>query len=508
MPVELVRPISAINSAWSTPTVTLIDDVVSEPSAGSGDNAYHFGDGGPTAQQWALGAPSNSGTITSAKLWVRLKFDSNSDGSVSGVRIRFNGTWYSGTLVNQPSSGAYGWASCTITGSYGALSGSAPAFELSYSGATIDGEIYVDVAYLDITYTAGPAERYAVATGLWSSTATWNGGTLPAVGDDVYANGFTVTVDSDRTANTVRTTAGTVAVAGGTFSLSNGVTLTLTGSGPNVIAGSSNCVTFAGNSPNQATVIGNPIGSSTTGNIYGVSLTGSGTINITGNPSGGTQSTAAGVATNTGTIVCVGNATAGSATNAAGIRLGAAAAVLQMTGDAIAANTTSAIHCIAGTITLTGNLTGGSGSLGHGIHVAGSNANVTVNGNSTGGSGANALGLAILGPAIVTLNGNAVGGSNATAYGIGNTSTGTLVLHGKAISATAPGVIGGTSATTQIKELEAGSSCIAPVIGKFEVIDLSTVTAIVRNAALTQQTLTAGAPKSVFAPPAIFGGVA
>jgi hypothetical protein len=39
--------------------------------------------------------------------------------------------------------------------------------------------------------------RVAVANGNWSSTATWNGGVLPAAGDIVASNGFTVTIDQN-----------------------------------------------------------------------------------------------------------------------------------------------------------------------------------------------------------------------------------------------------------------------------------------------------------------------
>jgi len=39
------------------------------------------------------------------------------------------------------------------------------------------------------------AIRYAVQTGNWSDTTTWDGGTIPGAGDDVYADGFTVTID-------------------------------------------------------------------------------------------------------------------------------------------------------------------------------------------------------------------------------------------------------------------------------------------------------------------------
>ena len=56
------------------------------------------------------------------------------------------------------------------------------------------------------------AERYAVATGVWSATGTWDGGTLPTSGDTVHANNFTVTIDQDVTAVSLRTDAGATAV--------------------------------------------------------------------------------------------------------------------------------------------------------------------------------------------------------------------------------------------------------------------------------------------------------
>lgn len=63
------------------------------------------------------------------------------------------------------------------------------------------------------------AERYAVASGLWSNTATWNGGTLPGLYDDVYANGFTISVDQDVTCYSINTRSGTIPVGGGTFNV-------------------------------------------------------------------------------------------------------------------------------------------------------------------------------------------------------------------------------------------------------------------------------------------------
>ena len=64
------------------------------------------------------------------------------------------------------------------------------------------------------------AFRYAVATGNWSNTATWDGGTLPTSADDVFSNGFTVTINGTFTVLSIRNTSNasspTIA-AGGQF---------------------------------------------------------------------------------------------------------------------------------------------------------------------------------------------------------------------------------------------------------------------------------------------------
>ena len=61
------------------------------------------------------------------------------------------------------------------------------------------------------------ANRYAVASGNWSDTATWDGGTLPTAGDVVRPNGFTVTIDVDVTVDELTNDASAPAVAGGSF---------------------------------------------------------------------------------------------------------------------------------------------------------------------------------------------------------------------------------------------------------------------------------------------------
>ena len=72
--------------------------------------------------------------------------------------------------------------------------------------------------------------------GNWSSTATWVGGALPAVGDDIVANATSgpLTVDSNRTCLTINFTNYTNATG---FTISNGVTLTVSGTAITLGAG-------------------------------------------------------------------------------------------------------------------------------------------------------------------------------------------------------------------------------------------------------------------------------
>lgn len=240
------------------------------------------------------------------------------------------------------------------------------------------------------------AIRYAVATGNWSNTATWNGGTLPATTDDVRSNGFVVTVDSDRTAATVSNKSETSpsVAAGGYFGLANGVTLTATNGiigGFNVTSPvSGGAVNFQLNTPNSATIVGavsggsasnmrgvlasgsgtlnlvgNVVGGSST-SAYGVNTTGAGTLNITGSVTGGSGSAAVGVLHNgTGTTNITGSCTGGSASNSHGVQQNNASGLLVVTGDAVGGAVGAGIASVAtGSITHTGPCTASAGAPG------------------------------------------------------------------------------------------------------------------------------------------------
>ena len=178
------------------------------------------------------------------------------------------------------------------------------------------------------------AIRYAANAGNWSALATWDGGaSLPGSGDDVYANGKTVTIDQDVTVLSVNTTAGGAAVAGGVFALSAGRTLTA-----NVVAGTTSCVSFGA----------------------------AGSATITGNITGGNTVSAAGVAnTAGGTLNIIGNAVGGSVSNTPGVS-NMASGVINMTGNATGGpvGTAHGVTNSVGTFNLTGTCTGGLAGFG------------------------------------------------------------------------------------------------------------------------------------------------
>ena len=83
------------------------------------------------------------------------------------------------------------------------------------------------------------AIRFPIASGNWSNSAIWSGSIIPTVGDDVAANGFTVTIDQDITVNQLRTLTTGSAASGGGFVINDNYTINA-----NVNSGTTNCLTF------------------------------------------------------------------------------------------------------------------------------------------------------------------------------------------------------------------------------------------------------------------------
>lgn len=197
------------------------------------------------------------------------------------------------------------------------------------------------------------AVRYAVASGNWSAVGTWNGGaSLPTAGDDVYANGYTVTVDQNITVTKISTeVCPTTSVGGGLFQTTTTYqTYIITA---NVVAGTTACLY---NYQCTLYIIGNIYGGSGT-NAYGTFFRNS-TYHITGNIYGGTGTGAIGVCfISTSYYVAfnmVGNVYSGL--GAAGINsFGSGASSINITGNIYAGSFQGLIFGVPMTI-ITGNL--------------------------------------------------------------------------------------------------------------------------------------------------------
>lgn len=116
------------------------------------------------------------------------------------------------------------------------------------------------------------AVRYAVATGNWSAVETWDGGaSLPGVGDDVYANGFDVSIDQDIEVNKISTEVCPItSVGGGRFYTIKSGDFYLIG---NIVAGLSGCLDYGTglSTSSRLYLIGNVYGG-TLSNAYGIYL--------------------------------------------------------------------------------------------------------------------------------------------------------------------------------------------------------------------------------------------
>jgi len=277
------------------------------------------------------------------------------------------------------------------------------------------------------------ALRYAVANGNWSNTATWDGGTLPTSSDDVFANGFTVTINGTFTVLTIRTTSNAASptiLAGGGFTFANGGDLTCTASNGiiNRDVASVYALTFDLPSGNSATLRASVSTIGITTNARSILIQNTGTFNMVGNYDLNT-STLAGRATitvNASTVInIVGNITCSQIT--------------------IHVNHTLLISSGTPTITITGNVSGGStNSLTTGCGIFSS---VAVTINITGNINTNAAASILLNAGgTLNLTGNTTGGNAYPAiYNI--VSPATIDLLGISTSGTGSNAVLGISTT-------------------------------------------------------------
>jgi hypothetical protein len=329
----------------------------------------------------------------------------------------------------------------------------------------------------------------SAASGNFSAGATWVGGVVPTVGDiAVAATGHTVAIDVDVTVDKV-TQAGT-----GKFTLGNGRTLTADVEANAGTFPSGGTVEVTATSGNTAYIVGNVTGvSSTQSNIYGINVTGTGTLNLTGNvtASAGNATSEANakslIFTNANSTITILGNVSGNAQHSRGVQGGSnAACTISITGTVSAGATgLSGPYGVFTTnasaiINITGDVFGGNGVNAFGAYAVGSAAAINITGNVTAGDSATANGALITGAsATLTITGDLYGGSS-TASAVRATGAGGLITitgsanassTGSAITSTATSSAGGVLLSGDLIDSQQGvSACQTPF---FRIIDTS-----------------------------------
>jgi len=267
------------------------------------------------------------------------------------------------------------------------------------------------------------ADVRAFRSGNWSDvTATspwWNGTAIfaPAAGDNVYANTFTITVDTSPSVASITNGLATsrvwkdggtaTATAGGSFPLNNGITITATSS---FQSGIGTLLTLSGS--NSATVYGN-IFAHSTGAGVGILHSSSGTLNFNGNTNPGNATTVYSInVTGSGSLIMSGNAVGSSGSTAEGVRLSSSTGNVTLYGNAIGSVGVGVNNAASGTVRIEGNVTAGNSAAGATNSLTGTFTIIT--GEITASNGANGF-ISASPSATNRLSGSVINSANGTA---------------------------------------------------------------------------------------------
>lgn len=282
------------------------------------------------------------------------------------------------------------------------------------------------------------AARYAVATGNWSNTATWDGGTLPGPGDTVRPNGFTVTINQDISVLELRNDASAPAAEGGKF-LTTGTRIITADLRPWASA-----VILLQTADSSTTTVTGTIYGNANGGGSGATRTlvtgASSTVTINGSVTGATAAAASTMLVGQGSTVTITGNLTGPTAGAASTVLTSQSSVVNVTGDVTAGSSSSSTTltlALAVVATIVGNVTGGSGNSASAIRSWSVNDwTLSITGAVSGGAGVNAFGIDVNSGSgmTVTINGNVSGGTTA-----GNNSHGVSVVSSTNASLTVNG---------------------------------------------------------------------
>lgn len=161
------------------------------------------------------------------------------------------------------------------------------------------------------TGVASTLARWEVST---NSGSTWTAASvLPTAADDVYPNGFTVTLDYDIVADKLINRTALGVAAGGSFPIGAANTITA-----DIYGGTVSCVSYNGTA--FKTIVGDLFGSITTALAAAVDNTSTGTIYIVGNATGGSVNASMAIYNrSSGVSQVVGDCIGGTSSNAPGL---------------------------------------------------------------------------------------------------------------------------------------------------------------------------------------------
>jgi len=222
------------------------------------------------------------------------------------------------------------------------------------------------------TYYARKAGNINAAD-VWATTPS---GTAAAVtfasGDVLVSNSFAIAINVDTNlggAGQVRNDPLGGATAGGTFTLAAGVTLTANVLQNNTTGGNT-VIQFSANAQSVSYIVGNvTTPTNTSGNVRTILISGTGTLNFTGNATGDHRFFTGGGSISLqggGTLNFTGNAYGGTGVNGQAIEVTNAAATVNLTGNAYGGGGPAIYNAGSGTVNITGSafgsITTGAGS--------------------------------------------------------------------------------------------------------------------------------------------------
>jgi hypothetical protein len=233
--------------------------------------------------------------------------------------------------------------------------------------------------------------------------------------------------------------------SGGSFNFNTaGVTVSATSTSASLSAGATNLITVTATTGTVTLSLGSAVAGLAVSSTQIFSYTGNCNFTLNGVRFTGGSASAANCLSksSTGTITITGDLIGGTNTCQA---LNTSAGNTIVIGSLFGGSAGSAVAQTAGNITVTGNVTGGTGSSIHGISLTGAASQFTINGDVRGGSGGSAHGINF-GGTLGTVNGNVTGGGGTGARGI-NTATGGVNVTGNVTGGISFGLIVAANST-------------------------------------------------------------